>query len=289
MKPAAFAYHRPDTLDDALALLAEHGDDAKPLAGGQSLVPMMNVRLAQPARLVDLNRLGGLAGIVDDGDALVVGALARHQDVADDERVRERCPMLARAAASIGHYAIRQRGTLGGSLAHADPAAQLPLVAVALGARVDLARRGGVRTLAAGELFVSPMVTALASDELIVRVRFPAAAAHERDGFRLFSRRHGDFAIVAAAVRIAVRDGRIERCRLALGGVGPVPIALDSLADAQRGRTGDRAWAAGVAREAAASIDPPDDARIPAAFRRELVEALLARALGDALAPEDPA
>ncbi|HMA32189.1 MAG TPA: FAD binding domain-containing protein, partial [Casimicrobiaceae bacterium] len=179
MKPAAFRYHRPGTLAAALALLAEHGDQAKVLAGGQSLVPMMNMRLAQPAELVDLNDLADLARITPVQDVIEVGALARHRDVALSELVQERCPLLAEAAASIGHDAIRNRGTLGGSLAHADPVAQLPLVAVTLGAQIDIAGRRGRRSLPAREMFVSVMTTALDPDEIIVAARFPLRASGE--------------------------------------------------------------------------------------------------------------
>jgi aerobic carbon-monoxide dehydrogenase medium subunit len=283
MKPAAFRYHRPDTLDEALALLAEHGDAAKPIAGGQSLVPMMNLRLAQPAELVDLAHLPGLDTVVEAGDEIVVGASVRHQVLADHALVRARCPLLAEAASGIGHYAIRQRGTLGGSLAHADPAAQLPLVAVALGAQIELASTRGRRVLGAAEFFLSIMTTALAADELIVGVRFPAARPGEGAAFRLFNRRRGDFAIVAVGATVQLKGGQVERLRLAVGGVEPVPVLLEALAGRQAGRRADAAWVAEVAAAAREAVDAQDDDRIPQVYRRELTEALVARAVAAAI------
>lgn len=279
MKPAAFRYHRPATLDDALALLAEHGDAAKAIAGGQSLVPMMNLRLALPAELVDLGDLAGLDAIREVDGALEIGALTRHQAVADDELVRRRCPLLAEAASGIGHYAIRQRGTLGGSLAHADPAAQLPLIAVTLGAEIVVASQRGRRTLAAADFFVSVMTTVLEPDELIVAVRFPVVAALEGQAMRLFNRRISDYAIVSVAASLQLRAGRVERLRLGVGAVEPVPVLLDDLGARQQGRAADSAWVAEVAAAARTAIQPEDDERTPALYRRELTETLVARAL----------
>ena len=282
MKPARFNYHRPATLDDALALLAEHGDLAKAIAGGQSLVPMMNLRLAQPAELVDLGDLrerDGLATIRETDGALEIGALVRHQTLADDELVRRRCPLLAEAAAGIGHTAIRARGTLGGSLAHADPAAQLPLVAVTLGAQIVLQSRRGRRTVAAGEFFVSVMTTALEPDELIVAVRFPLLTPQEGQAFRLFSRRSGDFALVSVAASLRLQGGRVAALRLGIGAVEAVPLALSELAARQAGRTPDATWIAEVAAAARTAIDPEDTPRIPALYRHELTETLVVRAL----------
>lgn len=283
MKPARFSYHRPASLDAALALLAEHGDMAKAIAGGQSLVPMMNLRLAQPAELVDLGDLPGLATVREADGVLEVGALARHQSVADDEIVRRCCPLLSEAAAGIGHPAIRQRGTLGGSLAHADPAAQLPLVAVTLGAEIVLQSARGRRTVPAGEFFVSVMTTALEPDELIVAVRFPRVAAREGQAFRLFSRRSGDFALVSVAASLRLQGGRVDRLQLGIGAVEAVPLALTDLAARQTGRTADAGWIAEVAAAVRTAIEPEDTPRIPALYRRELAETLVARALAAAV------
>ena len=285
MKPGAFAYRRPATLDEALALLASHGEAAKPIAGGQSLVPMMNLRMAQPEVLVDVAGLPGLDAIVDLDDAIELGALARHQSIADSPLVRARCPLLAEAAACIGHYAIRQRGTLGGSLAHADPAAQLSLVAVTLGATIIVQGAGGRRELSAREFFVSIMTTALAADELVVAARFPASGAREGAAFRLFNRRHGDYAIVSAATRVALDEaGLVRRLDLGVGAVEAVPVSLAALADAQRGRRPDAAWIDAVSSAAREAVDAQDDARASALYRRELTGTLVGRALGAALA-----
>lgn len=285
MKPATFEYLRPVSVDDALRQLAELGPEAKLIAGGQSLAPMMNMRLARPAQLIDLNDLSELATIKDAGDWLRIGALARHHQVAESPLVRRHCPLLAQAAQTIGHYAIRQRGTIGGSLAHADPAAQFPLIAMTLGARLHLRRRGGARSVAAGEFFVSAMTTTLAQDELIEAIEFPKAAPGEVSAFRMFNRRHGDYAIMAAAVTVAVPAGKVTRLRVGLGGATPVPQALDELATRSRGRRPDEAWIAEVARDAAAQVLVEEDSRVTVQYRRELTQLLVGQALREALSP----
>lgn len=283
MKPAAFTYHRPASLDEALALLADLGPEAKALAGGQSLAPMLNMRLASPAHLVDLNDLTEFARIRDDGAGLEVGALVRHHQLATSAQVRSRCPLLALSAQTIGHYAIRQRGTLGGSLAHADPAAQLVLAAITLDARITLVRRGGRRVLAARDFFLSAMTTALAPDELLLSVHFPCAARNEAAALRLFNRRHGDFALVSVATTVALEGGQVSRLRLGLGGVAPVPLRLDELTQAFERQRPDAAWVQALAEAAAAAVLPEDDPRVPAAYRRELTRTLTERAVSRAL------
>lgn len=282
MKPAAFTYHRPSSLDEALALLADLGPEAKPLAGGQSLAPMLNMRLASPAHLVDLNDLSEFGRIRDDGDGLEVGALVRHHQLATSAQAWARCPLLPLAAQTIGHYAIRQRGTLGGSLVHADPAAQLVLAAITLDARITLVRRGGRRVLAARDFFQSAMTTALAPDELLLSVHFPAAR-HEAAALRLFNRRHGDFALVSVATTVALKGDQVSRLRLGVGGVAPVPLRLDELTSAFEQQRPDAAWVQALAEAAAAAVQPEDDPRVPAAYRRELTRTLTARALARAL------
>ncbi|HTO48202.1 MAG TPA: FAD binding domain-containing protein [Burkholderiales bacterium] len=268
MKPAPFRYHRPQSLDEALALLAGLGADAKLIAGGQSLGPMMNMRLAQPAELIDLNALPGLDGIRDHPDSLEIGALACHHTVASSPVVRKCCPLLAEAAQTIGHYAIRSRGTLGGSLAHADPAAQLPLVAATLGAEIAVVGPRGERRIAAGEFFVSLMTTALEPDEILVSARFPKTAPGERHAYAQFSRRRGDFALVAVAATLSSRA-----LRLGIGGAEDKPVLLT---DTVAGGGPDPAALARKAREA---VHPVEDPRVPAVYRRELVEVLTRRAL----------
>jgi carbon-monoxide dehydrogenase medium subunit len=279
MKPAAFSYHRPRTLDDALSLLALHGFDAKVIAGGQSLAPMMNMRFAQPAHLIDLNALPQLAGITLEAETLVIGAMTRHHELATSSTVRAVCPLLAEAAATIGHYAIRQRGTLGGSLAHADPAAQLPLVASTLGARIEIVGPDGSREVSAAQFLIAVMTTDLAAEEIIRAVCFPTAAPGERHAFEIFSRRHGDFAIAACAVTAGLADDRFASLRIGVGGVADAPLVLDDVAAGFLGETADARTIGKLAEAVAGVIQSHDQAEISAAYRRDLVKALMTRAL----------
>lgn len=296
MKPVEFQYHRPTSLDAALALLALHGVRAKALAGGQSLTPTMRQHSAQPSELIDLNELRGLDQIDVADDSITVGALIRHQQLIDSELLRERCPLLHEAAQGIELSAIRQRGTLGGSLAHADPAACLPLAAVTLNAQIEIASLRGRRTLAAADFFVSSKTSALAPDELVVAVRFPVASPNQGTAFCLFKRGRGEFAIVTVAVHLQLDGDRVQQLRLGVGGVEAVPVHLDELAARQAGHLVDADWVARVAAEAAASINTADDERASETYRRELTKVLVARALITALAragipidrPEDP-
>jgi len=279
VKPAAFAYSRPDSLEEALRQLAASGESAKVIAGGQSLGPMLNMRLATPTELIDLNDLTELAYIRDAGDALEIGALTRHEQLAGSALVQAQCPLLAQAARTIGHYAIRQRGTLGGSLAHADPAAQLPLIAVTLQARIEVVNSRGRRSVPASDFFLSAMTTALAADEIILSVRFPKLQAGEGTSFQLFNRRHGDFAIVAVAASVALAGERAARLRLGLIGMGAVPLSCDDIVRPFAGRVADAAWAAEVALAVREAMAPEDDPRIPALYRKELAHTLVERAL----------
>lgn len=284
MKPATFEYFRPVSVEDVLRQLAELGPQAKLIAGGQSLAPMMNMRLARPAQLIDVNDLTELAYVRETGDRLRIGALTRHCEVAESALVRRHCPLLAQAAQTIGHYAVRQRGTIGGSLAHADPAAQLPLIAITLGARLHLRRHSGCRIVDAGDFLVSAMTTTLGADELIEAVDFPNALRGEAASFRLFNRRHGDYAIIAAAVTVATEAGKVRQLRIGLGGATPVPQSLQALAQASCGQRPDGAWIAQVARGAAAQVLVEEDSRVTVQYRRELTELLVGQALGHALA-----
>jgi carbon-monoxide dehydrogenase medium subunit len=262
MKPAAFNYHRPRSLGEALEILSRDG--AKLIAGGQSLAPMMNMRLVSPAELVDLNGIAGLDGISEQGDYLEIGAMVRHLALAGSRTVKANCPLLAEAAATIGHYAIRARGTLGGSLAHADPAAQLPLVAATLGAEIVVAGRRGERRVPAREFFVSLMTTVLEPDEIVVAARFPRAAPGARHAYRQFSRRQGDFAIVAVACTLA--KGRLT---VGIGGAEDKPVVFEVPSQD----------AAAVGKSLRERINPAESPRVPALYRRELVEVLVKRAV----------
>ncbi len=283
MKPAAFEYHAPTTLQGALALLAEHGDDAKILAGGQSLVPAMNVRLARPAHIVDINGIDELDGVREEAGELVVGALARHAAIERSPLIRERCPLVAEAARYVGHYAIRQRGTMGGSLCHADPAAEWPLVAVLLDAEMDVVSPSGARVVAARSFVQSVYTTDLDDDEILVGVRIPLPAAGDGWGYRQFSRRAGDFAMVAAAATMRLTAGRVAGLRLALGGVEDRPVRLTALEADLVGATPGEAWAAEVAEAAADAVDPVADLHASAELRRDLIRALLPAVLTDCL------
>lgn len=272
MKPRRFAYHRPTRLEDALALMAEH-DDVAVLAGGQSLVPMMNARLAAPEVVVDINALADLEHIAVDGDRLVVGALVRHEAMARHALVLERLPLLARMAGSIAHWPIRTRGTVGGSLAHADPSAQWPLAAVLLEAELVLAGREGRRVVAAESFFAGALMTTIEPGELLTEVRFRLPARQHQAGFRYLSRRPGDYAIAMAACIIepAYR-------RLAVGGVEPVPLDRSAaLGELEQGT-------AAAAHAAAAGIRPMDDPRAPASYRSSVLPTIIGDCLADALA-----
>jgi carbon-monoxide dehydrogenase medium subunit len=279
VKPAAFAYHRPDSIEEALRQLAACGSSAKVLAGGQSLGPMMNMRLASPTDLIDLNDLTELAYVRAAGDMLEIGALTPHVQIATSPLVLERCPLLAAAAGTIGHYAIRQRGTLGGGLAHADPAAQLPLVAVTLGAQIELVSSRASRVVAAVDFFQSVMTTALAPDEIIRCVRFPVKQQHEGASYQIFNRRHGDYAIVAAAACVVLERDRVTGLRVGLCGVGAVPLSCAGVVRPFVGAVADAAWAAAVALAVSESVNPEDDARVSAVYRKELALTLVERAL----------
>jgi len=275
MKPPPFEYHAPATLEEALALLADEETDAKPLAGGQSLVPMMNMRLAWPAALVDLNRVEELAGLrVDDG-RLCAGAMVRQRELERSPLVREHCPLLAEALPFIGHTATRARGTVGGSIAHADPAAEIPTVLTALGGEVVVEGPRGSRVVAADDLFLGYFSVALEPGELISEVRFPVATEGHGYAFEEFARRFGDFALAGVAASVDP-DGDV---RLALCGAAAKPVRATRAEEAARsgGLTDDAIDES--ARLAAAEAEPPSDMHGDAEYRRELVGALCGRAL----------
>jgi carbon-monoxide dehydrogenase medium subunit len=282
VKPPSFRYERPATVAEALDLLSRHGDEAKVLAGGQSLVPMMSFRLARPDVLVDVNRLGELAGLaVDDGE-LRVGTLVRHATLERGAVDDPLGTLLARAARHVGHLPIRERGTFGGSLAHADPAAEWCLVAVTLSARMVLESVRGDRVVGAEDFLASTFVTALEPDELLREVRLPLLGPGARVGFQEFSRRDGDFAMAAVAVVLTVDGGSIREARIGLGGVGGRPAraveAEAALAGAEPGPASFREAAALAARHA----DPVADIHASAEHRRRVIEVLTRRALEEA-------
>jgi aerobic carbon-monoxide dehydrogenase medium subunit len=283
VKPAPFTYHRTRSVAETVALLAELGDGAKILAGGQSLVPMMNFRLARPSALVDITRIPGLDYLRAGPDGLRVGALTRHRSIelCRDPAVLDGFGVLPRAARWIGHYPIRARGTFGGSIAHADPAAEWCLLAVLLGAHIELTGPGGQRTVPVTEFFEGFYSTTAEPDEMITEVHFPLAA--RRAALTEFAQRQGDFAVVAAAVSVDLAsDGSARDIRVVLGGVGPLPQPVDTAELAGQPATAETWRQAGEL--AAAQIDPPADGHGTGGYRKRLAATLTERALAQAAA-----
>ena len=290
MKPAPFTYHVADDVAEAVALLTDLGEDAKVLAGGQSLVPMMNLRLARPSALVDITRIPGLAYLRADPDGLHVGALTKHRAVetTQDPAVLAGFGVLQRSARWIGHYPIRSRGTFGGSIAHGDSTAEWCILAVLLGAQIVLSGPDGQRRVAAGEFFEGFFTTAAGLDEVITEVWFPAPAP--RAALTEFAPRQGDFATVAAAVALDLGDastagngrpgGMLRQARIVLGGISPAPFVVDAASLAGQPAAPPTWREAGEL--AAAQIDPPDDENGDARYRRRLTATLVSRALAEA-------
>ena len=284
MKPADFDYHAPRTLDEALALLAAHRDDGKLLAGGQSLVPVMNFRLARPAHLIDLNGIGELDYLREENGVLRVGALTRHAAFHRPVAAGATGRLLAEVVQHIAHYPIRNRGTFCGSLAHADPSSEWCLVMTALDGEMVARSAKGTRTIPAREFFQGIMTTALRDDELLVEAQLPLLPAGTRCGFYEFSRRAGDFAMAAALGVYRLDGGKIAEQRVAVGGVEPNPRRIAQAEQALAGaEPGDKAFRA-AADAAMHAVDAMEDAITSAEFRRDLVLAVTRRALERAAA-----
>jgi CO/xanthine dehydrogenase FAD-binding subunit len=279
MKPPRFEYHAPESIEQAVELLTRYGGDAKVLAGGQSLMPMLNFRLARPAALVDINRIRTLAYVHEDDGTVALGAMTRQRTIEFSPVVAARLPLLLEATRWVGHLPIRSRGTIGGSIAHADPSAEYPAVLTALDGEVVAQGPRGRRTLAPPALFETYLTTRLAPDELLVEVRLPASPVGAGHAFEEFARRHGDFAIVGIAA-LVVRDGaRCAIARLACAGAGPVPVRLRAAEEIlERGGLGEAAIDAAAAR-AAELVEPDSDIHASADYRRHLTRVLTARAL----------
>ena len=284
MKPAPFMYAAPSTLAEAIALLVAHGDTAKLLAGGQSLVPMMNFRLARPEYVIDLNRVAGLDAITEQDGTLVVGAMTRQRSLERSDLISQRYPLLQEAVQLIGHTAIRNRGTVGGSIAHADPAAELPAVLLAYGGNVTVQGPHGTREIPAAELFLTYFTTTLAPEEILTEVRFPQWPQGTGWCFLEESRRHGDFAMVGVAVLLTLDSARrCTRVAVVLTGVGGVPHQVIQATDILVGHVPDEGRIADVARAASAGVEPESDIHASAAFRRHLSGVLSRRALHKAV------
>jgi carbon-monoxide dehydrogenase medium subunit len=283
MKPSDFEYVQPATISEAIASLQASGDEGKVLAGGQSLVPLMNFRLAAPRILVDINRTAGLAHVTRDAGRLRVGAMTRLRSLETDPIVRQTHPVLAAAAAWVGHIQIRNRGTVGGSLSHADPAAEIPAIAVLTDAELVVAGPNGDRVIPAADFFLGFLVTALAADEILTEIRFSAIDPADGWGFREFAHRRGDFALAGAAATLHRTDGVVDRARCVVFGTNDRPVRVASAEAALVGGPVSQERLAAAARLAAGEA-LADDPRPDAPYRRTVTETMVRRSLEDAAA-----
>ena len=284
MKLPPFDYACPSTLPEAIELLASH-DDAKAIAGGQSLVPMLAFRLAQPSLLVDLRKLADLRGIRISDAGVTLGAMVRWRDIEDDERLETAHPLLKAAISHVAHYQIRNRGTVGGSIAHADPAAEMPGIAMTCDAEIAVVGKSGAHVIQAADFFQGALTTALTTDEIIVEIRLPAWPAGRRWGFQEFARRRGDFAMAAAAVFYDQDErGKARNAHVGVIGVGDRPLRLTAVEDVLNGKSIDEATIAKADAATSAAVEPQDDIHASAAYRRSLVGTMVERALKSAAA-----
>jgi len=280
MKPPPFDYARPDSLDAAIALLAAHSGDVKVIAGGQSLMPMLAFRLAAPQLLVDIGRIPGLKAITFTAEGVALGALVRWCDIEHDARIATEQPLLAEAVRHVAHYQVRNRGTVGGSIAHADPAAEMPAVALACDATIVAVGPRGSRDIAAADFFTGALITALAADEVITTVRLPAWPAQRRWAFEEFSRRKGDFALAGVALYYdEAGDGAIKDPHIVGFGVAGTPVRLATAENVLRDHVIDGGLIAEAARVAADSVEVGADIHAPADYRAALLGVMLERAL----------
>ena len=283
MKLPSFDYACPATIAEALALLAAHGGEAKPIAGGQSLVPMLAFRLAAPALLVDLRRLDELRGIRMTEAGVSLGAMVRWRDITGEPRLRQAHPLLVAAVEHIAHFQIRNRGTVGGSLAHADPAAELPGIAVTCEAEIIALGKAGRRVIAAADFFHGALTTALWPEEIVTELRLPAWPRQRRFGFREFARRRGDFALAAAAVTFDDAEQKFRNVRVGAIGVADRPTRLLAVERALEGKAISEAAIASCAGTASTAVDPADDIHASRAYRKALIGVMVERALRDAV------
>ena len=283
MKPPPFDYSSPDTLEEALAILADVGDEARPLAGGQSLIPLLSLRLARPSHLIDLARIPELKAIETTNGTLTIGAMVRERQAEADEAVHRVAPLLADALPFIGHAAIRSRGTIGGSLSHADPAAELPAVARIVDATlVAQSRDRGSRTIAAADFFTGFFSTALEPDEILTGVQITGPAPNTGWAIDEVARRHGDFAMVGAAAMVRLDGGKIAEARVALTGVSDTPLRASEAEQMLAGADpSDQAWTE-AAQKAAAALSPAADLHGTSAYRRHVAGVLIQRTLAKA-------
>ena len=286
MVPAAFDYRAPTSLAEALTVLGEHGDDAKVMAGGQSLIPLLKLRFALPALVVDIGRIGGLSHIEADGNTLRMGARTRHVDVERDTSLDSICPILREAARQVSDPLVRNRGTVGGSLCHADPAGDWGAVMLALEAQFVVRSASGGRTIAAQDFFQGPFTTALRPDELLTEIRIPLAGAGRRSAgsYLKLERKVGDFATVGVAVQVRMTNGTVDRAGIGLTAVGPSSLKATSAERLLTGREPTRDAIAEAARVAAAAAEPKDDIRGSAEYKQDVVRVFVERGLTSAVA-----
>jgi carbon-monoxide dehydrogenase medium subunit len=280
VKPAPFEYFAPESLGEVVSLLEQHGSEARLLAGGQSLVPLMALRLATPSVIVDINRLPDLGELSLDGDVLEIGALARHRSAELSPDLRNQCPMIGEAVDVIGHVAIRNRGTIVGSMAHADPAAEWPAIALSLGAEFDVLGSDGARSIPSVEFFVSYFSNSLQPNEMVTRVRLRIPGGRVGSAFLELARRRGDFALVGAATLLVLAsDGRIQEARIALIGVAETALRISAGEALLVGESPSEALFENAASEVGAAIEPPTDGQASGAYRRSIARVLTHRAL----------
>ena len=289
MKLPPFEYACPTTINEAVALLASHDGEAKPLAGGQSLVPMLAFRVASPSLLVDLRKLAELRQIKIADDGVTLGAMVRWRDILDDARLRKAHPLLVAAVEHVAHYQIRNRGTVGGSIAHADPAAEMPGIVVTCEAKIAAVGKAGARVIDAANFFQGPLMTALKPDEIITEIRLPAWPARRRFGFQEFARRRGDFAMAAAMLFYDEEGGKAGNAQVFNAHVGAIgvadrPLRLPAVEQVLNGNVIDDAIIAKAEAAASASVDPDDDIHASGAYRKALIGVMVERALKSAAA-----
>lgn len=284
MKLPPFEYACPTSVAEAVALLAAHDGEAKPLAGGQSLVPMLAFRVTAPALLVDLRKLAELRQIKITGTGVQLGALVRWRDILENEKLKTAQPLLVAAVEHVAHYQIRNRGTVGGSLAHADPAAELPAIAVTCEAEIAVLGKAGERVIAAADFFRGPLITALDAGEIITEIRFPPWPARRRFGFEEFARRRGDFALAGAALFYDEDSGKARNTHVGAFGVADRPLRLTAVEQVLDGNAIHEAVIAKADAAAGASVDPADDIHASGAYRKTLIGVMVERALRAAMA-----
>ncbi len=284
MIPAPFEYHAPKTLEEALRLLERHGDEAKLLAGGHSLLPLMKLRLAAPRYVIDLGRLRGMSYIREENGRIAIGALTTHAEVAGAALLHSKCPLLPETAAEIGDVQVRNRGTLGGSLAHADPAADYPAAILALDAEIVAANSSGTRTIPAREFFVDMLTTQLRPGEILSQVRVPPLAPRTGTAYAKLHQPASGFAIVGVAARVTVNKGKIQDVAVGITGVAPKAYRAEAVENALRGKKVSPKLLADAARHAAQGVEPLSDLHASAEYRREMAAVFTRRALERALA-----